>query len=804
MMHSEGMSHSGRFAIALLIALGGSACESKSTLLTPRDGGGGAGISGASGTGGSSAVGGGATGTGGGASGTDGGVGGPPTGGRGGAAAVGGASGTGGGGASGPGGGGASGTGGGAASGSDGGGASGTGGGASGTGGGASGTGGRGGSGTAGSGGRGGTAGTPLPTLDAPCDWRGAGDAIHLTFTPDGKLLLAASGNYVRAFDATTGQHAFISRWHPASLIGVATSPDGRWFATFALSNGFTAYGAGAAVWQIGDPRQGKMLVSDQSVDAIGFSSDSTLLAVAMWSSKTIAIFDLATLSMVASINKNELGSASALMISADGYRFTYQGSQTFVVASGTPWFGERFPTGNLPRPATYFDWSPVSNLAASLEGAGISVNYQIPNLSPGGIGSSDGVAFTAVALSHGGYQVAAGQRDGRVSLWQLASSPFYPATMLLPAFTTQVGQITAVAFSPDDSRVASASEDGTIYVRRVSDGSPLWHAEGPSPSVWGTPILAVSPANGRLLAFSGAYSPMTGSPLSVPWRGYVMDLDDDVVRGVLDPGPSFTNAIQFGTCAGSADATAMACPDDIIRYSALDGSQVMTGTPTTSAARGALALAPDHSRVVESIYPGGLWSWPLPAGAPGQPFSAVPSSGLVAKLLFSGDGGTLASVTTSMGVAPIKAWDGRSGTSLGIWGMTLQGAAETFLDDVAISYAGDLIAAVGDFSPSIALVRPRVGTLQWVTVAAGDNAGFSAVALSPDGTRMAVSPTYLFAPGAAVARHGLAVFGTDGRPIARTASYRPYGYRNLIAMRDNRTLLVGEDDGIVSIWCLP
>jgi WD40 repeat protein len=768
MMHPEGMLRSRRFAILLLIALGGGACESKIALLAPRDGGGG-GISGASGA---------------------------AAGGRGGAAGVGGASGGGGGGASGTGGGGASRTGGGGASGTGGGGASGMGGG------GGSGTGVGGGAGTGGGGATGGAAGTPLPMMDAPCDWRGAGDAIHLTFTPDGTLLLAASGNYVRAFDAATGQHAFISRWHAANLIGVATSPDGRWFATFSPSTSYTGYPGGAAVWQTGDPSQGKMLVSDQPADAIGFSSDSTLLAVAMWSAKTIAIFDLATLSMVASVNQANLGSASGLTISADGYRLTYQGSQTIAVGSGTPWFGERYMTP--PRPATSFDWSPTSNVAAELDGDAISVNYQIPNLSPAGIGSSDGVAYTAVALSHGGYQLAAGQQDGRVSLWQLASVPYNPATMLLPAFTDQVGQITAVAFSPDDSRVASASEDGTIYLRRVSDGSSVWHAAGPSPSVWGTPILAVSPDTRRLLAFSGAYSSTTGLPLSVPWGGYVMDLDSDVVYGVLDPGPTLTSAIQFGTCAGSADATAMACPDTIIRYSALDGSQVMTGTPTTSATRGAVALAPDHARVIESIYPGGLWSWPLPAGAPGQQLSAVPASGVVAKLLFSSDGGTLASVTTSAGDAPIKAWDARSGTPLGIWGATVQGAPATFLDDVAISHAGDVIAAVGDLSPSIALVRPQLGTLQWVTATAGDNAGFSAVALSPDGTRMAVSPTYLFAPGAAVARHGLAVFGTDGSPVVQTTSYRPDGYRNLIAMRDSRTLLVGEDDGIVSIWCLP
>src|SRR5205085_1964763 len=147
-----------------------------------------------------------------------------------------------------------------------------------------------------------------------------------------------------------------------------------------------------------------------------------------------------------------------------------------------------------------------------------ISFGYGVPGPSPGGIGSTtDAVDYTAVALSHGGYQVVAGQHDGRVSLWQLPSGPTSPPTRLMPAFTTQVGQISAVAFSLDDSRVASASQDGTIYVRRVSDGSPVWHAEGPSPSLWGTSILAASPGNRRLLAFSGSYGPIDGELLSIP-----------------------------------------------------------------------------------------------------------------------------------------------------------------------------------------------------------------------------------------------------------------------------------------------
>ena len=154
------MACAGRFALLLLTVVAGSSCKSESDLLVPRDGGGGAGggASGASGGGGSGGAGGG--GGSGGFSGAGGGGGGSGTGGSGGFSGT-------------VGGGGFSGTG--------------------GSGGGASGS--------------GGSAGGPaLPTLDAPCDWRGAGHASDLAFTPDGALLLAAGGAYVRAFEAATGQ----------------------------------------------------------------------------------------------------------------------------------------------------------------------------------------------------------------------------------------------------------------------------------------------------------------------------------------------------------------------------------------------------------------------------------------------------------------------------------------------------------------------------------------------------------------------------------------------------------------------
>jgi Tol biopolymer transport system component len=61
-----------------------------------------------------------------------------------------------------------------------------------------------------------------------------------------------------------------------------------------------------------------------------------------------------------------------------------------------------------------------------------------------------------------------------------------------------------------------------------------------------------------------------------------------------------------------------------------------------------------------------------------------------------------------------------------------------------SISRAGDLIAVVNAYSPDVVLVAPRAGTMQRITPAVDDaGKGFGSVAVSPDGTRVAVTSTY-------------------------------------------------------------
>jgi len=670
---------------------------------------------------------------------------------------------------------------------------------------------GMGGVGGAGAGGAGGDSTTPV--LDVPCGWHGAGSANDLMFSPDGKVLLAAGGGYVRGFDAATGRHVSISAWYPTDLFGVTSSPDGRWVAAFAPADG---YDQGlVAVWPTADPSRGRVLLYGATT-AIGFSSDGTMLAVSTrYPSGSVSIFDLSTFSVIASANQSDLMGGGTLTISADGRQLTYQGSTTFTASGGVPWFGSLNPTNTLGSIPTLYsnwsDWAAASNIEADIGGYStpeITLWYWNKPAITKGASLGDGIDYSAVALSHGGYLMASGQVNGQVAIWQLPTSGYAQVVIspVMPPFTAQVGRIPALAFSPDDSLLASSSEDGSIYVHRGSDGSVVWHAEGaPSAPI---SILAASASSGQLLAFTS--SAVSAELLTFASLGYVVDLSKDAVRGVLDPGFAVDS---FGaTCVGSADAMAILCPNGRLAYRALDGSQVTTGAdggPLSSTSRGGFALAPDHSRFVEAILTptaqaADLSSWLLPAGASGQAFAHT--DGQLGLLAFSGDGSTLVGASTTYVTVPqtgeLWAWDARTGASIGQWSLMAHGdVQEPTATDIAVSQSGDLVVVVETYGADVVLVSPRSGTVQRVTPRAESlTSGFPAVAVSPDGTRVAVSSRYVSgAVQQGVVTHNVTVFGSDGSPVSRIA-----GSGESTAFLDSHTLLLGEEDGTASVWCLP
>jgi len=100
--------------------------------------------------------------------------------------------------------------------------------------------------------------------------------------------------------------------------------------------------------------------------------------------------------------------------------------------------------------------------------------------------------ATWSVAISSNGQYCAAGGRRGEVRVWREAGQTLH---LVWQAHTDTVS---ALAFSPDERRLATGSWDGTITLWEMERGVPLW-------TVWQTTCVSLAFApDGRMLASSG------------------------------------------------------------------------------------------------------------------------------------------------------------------------------------------------------------------------------------------------------------------------------------------------------------
>jgi WD40 repeat protein/serine/threonine protein kinase len=363
-----------------------------------------------------------------------------------------------------------------------------------------------------------------------------------------------------------------------------------------------------------------------------------------------------------------------------------------------------------------------------------------VAKLHPAGSWAAERSSASVCDYSPDGREVAAGDREGAVRLWDHASG------RLRSVLSGHTGPISTVRYAPDGSRLVTASADRTAAVWRRASGRgvlTLRHhdsVQGASFAPDGVRLMTIS-ADGTAVVWSAS----DGQPLAAlsGHRGPVaqgafsrdgataVTVSEDATAQVWDgQGRSLARRVGHGgiitdlSIHPDGRRFATASVDGTVRTWSTEAAYPVVDLTGHLASVNTAVFSPDGTQVATASDDGTVRVWDARTG---QSLRVLPHATPVFRVVYDPDGERLATCAMD---APIRIWDVRTGQEV----VNLSGLRESGCFPIAWSSDGARLAGGGLDGTIIVW---RVATWQEERSIAAHHGVVSWLGFVPDGTTL-------------------------------------------------------------------